>query len=230
MKRDLRQRNLSREKVIAGAVRLLETTLIRIGNDQYARENQSYGLTTLRNRHAKVRGGRARFEFYGKSHQRHVIDLEDPLLARLVKRCQDLPGYELFQYLDEKGEPQKVTSDDVNEYLREITGQDFTAKDFRTWSGTVLAFLALQEFPDSISPANSKRNVKQAVEAVARMLGNTASVCRKCYIHPELIESYLRGNLFQTKESNAKVRRGFRPEDASVMRLLASLRKNRRSG
>ena len=172
---DLKLKDLPRDKVIAAVVRLLETTLIRIGNDEYARENSSYGLTTMRNRHAKVSGARATFEFYGKSHRRHVISVDDPALAKIVKRCRDLPGYELFQYVDQDGQRQKLHSDDVNQYLREITGEDFSAKDFRTWSGTLLAFLALKQFAKFTSTRRAKRNVVQAIEAVAQRFAYLAT-------------------------------------------------------
>jgi len=199
---------------------------MRIGNDEYARENDSYGLTTLRNRHVRVSGSRATIEFKGKSHRHHVIHLNDPTLAKIVKRCRDLPGYELFQYLDETGEPQKVRSDDVNDYLREITGQDFTAKDFRTWFGTVLTFLALQQFPSRKSLAEIKRNVISAIEAVAGLLGNTPAVCKKCYIHPAILESYNNGSWAPMEVSVEPQKRssGLRPEERAVMALLARQR------
>ena len=226
VRRDLKLRGLPREKVIAGVVRLLETTLIRIGNDEYARENRSYGLTTFRNHHAKVSGAEATFEFYGKSHRRHVIRLHDPALAKIVKRCRDLPGYELFQYLDENGEPQKVRSEDVNDYLREITGEDFTAKDFRTWFGTVLTFLALQQLPRDESAGRMKKNVTEAITAVSQMLGNTSAVCRKCYIHPAIVQSYSNGSWPHFESSVGPGRKGsrLRPEEIAVMKLLAKLR------
>jgi len=223
VRRDLKEKGLSRDKVLAGIVRLLEATLIRIGNDEYARENNSFGLTTLRDRHVKVSGNHTRFEFRGKSRRPHVIHLNDPIMAKIVKRCQDLPGYELFQYLDENGEPQKVNSDDVNTYVREITGQDFTAKDFRTWSGTVLTFLALQQLPKWNSKTEAKRNIVHAVEATARMLGNTSAVCKKCYIHPSVLEAYMNGSWrpMDKLNGNQKSRSGLRSEETAVMALLA---------
>jgi DNA topoisomerase I len=225
VQRDLRRKGLPREKVLAGVVRLLETTLIRVGNEEYARENHSYGLTTLRDHHAKIRRGRTRFEFYGKSHRRHVIELNDPILERMVKRCKDLPGYELFQYIGDDGTPQKLNSEDVNEYLREITGEDFTAKDFRTWSGTILTYRALQELvKEAKTKKTRKRNVTNAIEAVAKMLGNTAAVCKKCYIHPRIVECYLCGTLFEQRRALKPVTsgRGMRPEEIAVMTLLSA--------
>jgi DNA topoisomerase-1 len=224
VRRDLRRKGLSREKVLGGIVRLLQTTLMRIGNDEYARKNDSYGLTTLRNRHVRVSGNRATIEFKGKSHRHHVIHLNDPTLAKIVKRCRDLPGYELFQYLDQNGEPQKIRSDDVNEYLREITGQDFTAKDFRTWFGTVLTFRALQQFRSRESAAEIKRNIGSAIAVVARLLGNTPAVCKKCYIHPAILESYNNGcwppmeASVEQEQNSAKL---LRTEEEAVMLLLA---------
>lgn len=223
VQRDLKLQGLPRDKILATLVRLLEKTLIRIGNDEYARDNQSYGLTTMRNRHAKISGERATFEFEGKSHRRHVISVDDPVLAKIVKRCRDLPGYELFQYIDPEGERQKLHSDDVNQYLREITGEDFSAKDFRTWAGTVLAFLALKQFPKFVSNKRATRNVVQVIEAVARVLGNTAAVCKKCYIHPAIFDSYLSGSWFRNGQRISKSKRThskLRAEEIAVMTLL----------
>ncbi|HEY5812816.1 MAG TPA: hypothetical protein VIT23_09205, partial [Terrimicrobiaceae bacterium] len=187
--RDLARRGLPREKVLATVVRLLETTLIRVGNDEYARGNRSYGLTTLQDRHAQIRADRVTFRFRGKSGKKHVLDIRSRKLAKIIKRCRDLPGYELFQYLDDSGAPVDITSTDVNEYLREISGSDFTAKDFRTWAGTVLAARALQEFEQFASETEAKRNLLHAVEAVARMLGNTPAICRRCYVHPVIFNT-----------------------------------------
>ena len=195
--RDLRRRGLPREKVLATVVQLLEKTFIRVGNEEYARENKSFGLTTLRNRHVEVKGAKLRFRFRGKSGQEHDIDTEDRRVARIVKKLQELPGQEVFQYLDEKGERRQVTSDDVNKYLRQITGKDFTAKDFRTWAGTVMAALALSAQVAFENKFQAKKNVKAAIGAVARMLGNTPAVCRKCYVHPAVLEDYLDGNLIE---------------------------------
>ena len=205
-RKDLAGPSLSRTKVIAAVVQLLEKTLIRVGNDEYARDNQSYGLTTMRDGHAKVSRSKVRFHFKGKSGKYHDIEFTDARLARIVRRCQELPGRELFQYLDDDGEVQDINSSDVNDYLRDVTGQDFTAKDFRTWSGTVLAARALQEMADFSSGTQAKRNVLAAVEAVAGMLGNTRSVCRKCYIHPAIIDSYMDRSLAKTLSMRASQR------------------------
>lgn len=194
--RDLARPGLPREKVLATVVRLLEATLIRVGNEEYARENRSFGLTTLRNRHVKVEGTALRFAFRGKSGKEHDISLRDRRLAGLMKRLQELPGQELFQYLDEDGRRHAVDSDDVNAYLREISGQEFSAKDFRTWAGTVLCAVALRELDACTSETEAKRNVAAVVKTVSRQLGNTPAVCRACYIHPAVLEAY-----FQTYEN-----------------------------
>jgi DNA topoisomerase-1 len=222
---DLALDGLPREKVLAAVVRLLETTLIRVGNEEYARENQSFGLTTMRDRHVKVSRKSVRFEFKGKSGVKHAIDLADPRLARVVGNCRDLPGQELFQYLDENDQPRTIDSADVNTYLREATGQEFTAKDFRTWAGTVLASLALREFESFDSKTQARKNILRAIEKVAERLGNTPSVCRKCYVHPEVIEAYLDGSMLQTLQKRAEdqLKDGLtklRPEEAAVVALL----------
>lgn len=222
---DLRRRGMSREKVLATVVRLLETTLIRVGNDEYAQQNGSYGLTTLHNGHAKVRGGQITFEFKGKSGKRHRVDVRDPQIAKLVRKCQDLPGQDLFGYVDEAGVVRDVTSDDVNGYLRDIAGEEFSAKDFRTWAGTVLAAVALREFEEFSSQKQAKGNVVRAVEAVAKMLGNTPAVCRRCYIHPEILDGYLTGQTIATLRQSAEQRLSgslakLKPEEAAVMMLL----------
>lgn len=188
---DLRLRGLPRDKILATVVKLLEVTRIRIGNDEYAESNKSYGLTTLRNRHATVRGAKVCFDFVGKSGVRHEIDFHSPRLAAIIKKCQDLPGQKLFEYHDDDGTIRSISSSDVNEYLREITGEDFTAKDFRTWGGTLLALQTLQDCECSDSVTGRKRNVVAAIKTVAEELGNTAAVCRKCYIHPAIIDAYL---------------------------------------
>jgi DNA topoisomerase-1 len=216
---DLRKDGLPRAKVLAAVVRLLETTLIRVGNEEYAKENRSYGLTTLRDRHVKVRGNVLRFEFVGKGGQRRRVDLRDAKLARLVKRCQDLPGQELFQYVDDDGEVRDVGSEDVNDYVREITGQEFTAKDFRTWAGTVMAALALAELEPFGSQRQAKKNVVSAIEQVADRLGNTPAVCRKCYVHPQVIDAYLDGTPILIDRS-AKRSRGLSGEERAVLRFL----------
>jgi DNA topoisomerase-1 len=194
---DLRQPPLSRPRVLATVIRLLETTLIRVGNEEYAKANKSFGLTTLHDRHVRVRGPKVKFRFRAKSGVVQSIDLEDATLARSVKRCQDLPGQTLFQYLDADGNRQSVDSRDVNDYLREISGEDFTAKDFRTWAGTVLAAAALHELARVDSKAARNRNIVQAVESVAKRLGNTRAVCRKCYVHPAVLDAYLDGTTIE---------------------------------
>jgi DNA topoisomerase-1 len=222
---DLKKRGLSREKVLATVTRLLETTLIRVGNDDYAKNNGSYGLTTMHDRHVRVKGKRIRFEFRGKSGVNHEIDFEDQRLARIVQQSQDLPGQELFQYLDDDGEVRDIGSDDVNNYLREISGADFTAKDFRTWAGTKLAAQALQEFEDFDSHAAAKRNITRAIESVAERLGNTTAVCRKCYVHPEVINAYMDRSLMTMLKQRAEreVRERLRywtAEETVVLTLL----------
>jgi DNA topoisomerase-1 len=218
-------RGLPREKVLATVVHLLETTLIRVGNDDYARQNRSYGLTTLRNPHVKVDGSELRFQFKGKSGKTWRLQVKDRRIAKIVRACQDLPGQRLFQYKDEAGEVREVTSADVNAYLREITGADITAKDFRTWAGTVLAALALREFEAFDSQAAQKKNLKAAIERVAARLGNTPTICRKCYIHPEVLDAYVEGNLLLEvkKEVEGELREDLgrlKPEEAAVLAML----------
>jgi DNA topoisomerase-1 len=195
VERDLALPGLPREKVLATVVRLLETTRIRVGNEEYARENESFGLTTLRERQVQVRGAKLKFRFRGKSGVEHTIELADRRLAAIVRRVQDLPGEEVFQYVDDGGDTRRIDSEDVNAYLKEISGDDFTSKDFRTWAGTVLAARALQAVAPFASQAEGKRNIAQAIEAVAKELGNTKAVCRKCYVHPAILETYLEGRL-----------------------------------
>jgi DNA topoisomerase I len=202
--RDLGLRGLPREKVLATVVRLLETTLIRVGNDEYARHNKSFGLTTLQDRHVKLKGPGLELSFRGKSGVRHAVTVEDRRVARIVKACRDLPGQELFQYLDEEGAQRTINSADVNEYLHAIAGEEFTAKDFRTWAGTVLAALALEEVEKVDKHAARKKNVVRAIERVAARLGNTPSVCRKCYVHPAIVDSYLDGSLRLTLRRRAE--------------------------
>jgi DNA topoisomerase I len=208
---DLERPDLPREKVLAAVVRLLERTLIRVGNEEYARANKSFGLTTLRARHVDVDGATLTFEFRGKGGRAHRVDVNDRRLARIVEHCQELPGQELFQYVDADGERRVVDSGDVNAYLREASGEDFTAKDFRTWAGTVLAALALHAMPACTSATEGKRHVVRAVERVAQELGNTPAVCRKSYVHPTVIDTYLAGDL----ASALVVRNGRRAGDAS---------------
>jgi DNA topoisomerase-1 len=224
--KDLERRGLPREKVIAAIVRLLESTLIRVGNEEYAKQNKSFGLTTMRNRHVRVEGGSLRFDFRGKSGTEHHIDLRSRKLANVVRKCQDLPGQELFQYLDEDGEPRSIDSDDVNDYLQEITGEPVTAKDFRTWAATNLAALALQKLETFDSQAKAKKNVVAAVEAVAKMLGNTPAICRKCYIHPAIFQGYLDGALLdalkqRTEEKLAEPGNSLKAEEAAVVAFLS---------
>jgi DNA topoisomerase-1 len=195
IERDLRAPDLSRRQLLATVVRLLDRTLIRVGNDEYAKENRSYGLTTLRRRHVSVDGARLRFSFRGKSGVEHTISLQDPRLARIVQRCRDLPGEEMFQYLVGKRRRQSVSSDDVNDYLRELTGREITAKDFRTWGGTMLAAVELRRLGAASSRREADRNIIAAVDAVAERLGNTRAVCRKYYVHPALLASYLMGRI-----------------------------------
>lgn len=224
VEKDLGLPELPREKILATIVRLLETTFIRVGNVEYAKENHSYGLTTLRNKHVDVEGSTVRFKFQGKSGKRHVIDLNDRRLARIVKRCLDLPGYELFQYVDDDGTVHTVDSSDVNEYLRSITDQPFTAKDFRTWAGTVLACFALNEFEVFDSATQAKKNVVAAIKTVAEQLGNTPAVCRKCYIHPTVLECYMGGELQKTLKAAErraqKNQHALRQEEVELMYLL----------
>jgi DNA topoisomerase-1 len=225
IKRDLKRRGLPREKVLATVVQLLERTFIRVGNQEYARENKSFGLTTMRTRHVQVRGATVRFRFRGKSGKEHDVDTEDRRVARIVKQLQELPGQEVFQYLDEEGERHRVTSDDVNEYLREITGEEFTAKDFRTWAGTVLAAMALRTQEPFENKSQAKQNVKVAIGAVAKMLGNTPAICRKGYVHPAVLETYLDGDLIaglrKTTEKTLENSLGdLRSEEAAVLAFL----------
>ncbi len=222
---DLNRPGLPREKVLATVVRLLETTLIRVGNEEYARANRSFGLTTMLDRHVAVSKKAVRFGFRGKSGVEHTIDLNDPRLARVVKRCRDLPGHELFQYLDHDGDHRAVDSADVNAYLREVAGDEFTAKDFRTWAGTVLAALALREFEAFDSQTQAKKNVVRAIEHVSGRLGNTPTVCRKCYVHPEIINAYLDGSMLDTlkqiaEQEISQTLSELPPEEAAVLTLL----------
>ena len=189
---DLKLPGLSRQKVLATIVRLLERTFIRIGNEEYARENKSFGLTTLKSRHAKVRGAQVLFRFRGKSGRQHEVDVTDRRVAKVIAKCQDLPGQDLFQYLEEGEEVRDVTSQDVNDYLHQIAGNDFSAKDFRTWGGTVLAAIALSKQEEFQTKKEAKANIKTAICAVAELLGNTPAVCRKCYVHPVIVEAYLK--------------------------------------
>ena len=222
---DLRKSGLPREKVLATIVHLLQATMMRIGNEEYARQNQSFGLTTLRDRHVRIDGSAVEFSFRGKSGVYHAIKLEDRRLARIISRIRDLPGQELFQYLDDDGNPHTVDSVDVNDYLRTISGEDYTAKDFRTWSGTVLAALALQEFEKFDSETQAKKNIVRAIESVAEKLGNTPTICRKCYVHPAVIDAYLDGTVLDALRARATQEliedlHALQPEEAAVVTLL----------
>jgi len=189
--RDLKLAGLPRNKVLATVVQLLERTFIRIGNEEYARENKSFGLTTMKDRHVEVKGAKLRFRFRGKSGREHEVDVTDGRIANIISKLQDLPGQDLFQYVDHDGKVRDITSQDVNEYLREITGEDFSAKDFRTWAGTVLTAIALNAQEEFETPKQAKLNINTAIKAVAKILGNTPAICRKCYIHPAVLENYL---------------------------------------
>jgi DNA topoisomerase I len=221
---DLATRGMSREKVLAAVVRLLELTLIRVGNDEYARLNQSFGLTTLRDRHAKVEGGSVRFRFRGKSGQTHEVGLRDRRLAGLVRRCQELPGQELFQYVDDDGEVRDIDSDDVNGYIREAAGAEFSAKDFRTWAGTVLAYRALRALQPADGEHGAKRNVVEAIRQTADQLGNTPAVARGSYVHPAVLEAYLEGSipgaLVQAAEEQDTPPTAATPREESAVRAL----------
>lgn len=226
VEQDLKLPGLPKPKVLATVVRLLETTFIRVGNDEYAKENDSFGLTTMRDRHVRIAGTKLLFRFRGKSGQDHTIELTDQRLARIVKSCQDLPGYELFQYVNDAGEICRVDSADVNRYIREICGEDFSAKDFRTWAGTVLAARELSSAGPCRNATTGKRTIVNAIKSVARQLGNRPATCRKYYIHPAILESYSDGALFPAMEQGQQQEtayngHGLRPEEYSVMVLIA---------
>lgn len=189
--KDMKLRGMPRHKVLATVVRLLERTFIRVGNEEYARENKSFGLTTMKNRHVAVKGARLRFRFRGKSGRQHEVDVTDQRIAKIVAKCQDLSGQDLFQYIDDNGEVRDVTSQDVNDYLREITDEDFTAKDFRTWAGTLLSALALNVQGGFETKRQAKANIRTAICAVSELLGNTPAICRRCYVHPAVLDTYL---------------------------------------
>jgi len=225
VQQDMRLPGLQKEKVLATVVRLLEVSLIRVGNEEYARENKSFGITTMRDQHVDISGSKLRFRFRGKAGKQHEIEVSDPRLAPIVKRCQDVPGQELFQYLDDDGQRQSIGSADVNAYLKEITGEEFTAKDFRTWAGTVLAARALQELEQVDSQAKAKKNIVRAIEAVSQMLGNTPTICKKCYVHPAVLEAYMYGALLSTLRARAEQKiasslGNLRPEEAAVLAFL----------
>ena len=222
---DLALHGLPREKVLATIVRLIETTFIRVGNEEYARTNKSYGLTTMRTRHVDVHGNTITFDFKGKSGVHHTIDLENKRLAGIVKKIQDLPGHELFQFVDHDGNRHHIHSDDVNQYLHDITGEHFTAKDFRTWAGTVLAAMLLREYEPYTTQSQAKKNVVEAIKAVSQRLGNTPSVCRKCYVHPAVLEGYFSGAMLEAVEAEVKEEvdkqlHALRAEELSLLQML----------
>ena len=220
IRRDLKHPGMPKEKILAAVIRLLDETCVRIGNDEYTRSNGSYGLTTLHNKHADVRGAKLRLRFRGKSGQEQDVTLHDEQLARIVKRCQDLPGAELFEYVSESGDIQSLGSGDVNEYLRETTGEDITAKDFRTWHGTGYTFVQLRELGRAESETEAKRNVVTAIKGTAAKLGNRPATCRKYYIHPAVIESYLTEKMFDLEMPKSGSRNSLRPEELAVLELL----------
>jgi DNA topoisomerase-1 len=225
VEQDLALPGLPRIKVLATIVRLMETTLIRIGNQEYARQNGSYGLTTLHNKHVDVDGSTMTFHFQGKSRVQHTVDITDRRLARIVQRCHDIPGYELFQYVDKDGTRHSVDSADVNEYLREISGQEFTAKDFRTWAGSVLACEMLWELEKFESETEAKKNVVKAIKQVAARLGNTPSVCRKRYVHPVVLDCYMSGALLEgvkrrAAEQDEEEPAALRRQEETLLKLL----------
>ncbi len=222
---DLGLSGLPKPKVLATVVRLLETTLIRVGNPEYAQANRSFGLTTLHDRHVDISGSEIQFEFRGKSGKHHAISIRDRRLAKIVKRCRDVPGYELFQYLDQDGQRQTIDSGDVNDYLQEITGEEFTAKDFRTWAGTVLATATLQALEEFSSETQAQKNITQMIKTVAQQLGNTTTVCRKYYVHPAVIDLYQQGTLQEILAQGPpkqlqKQLKDLEPEELALMALL----------
>lgn len=231
VQRDLARKQLCREKVLALVVQLLETTLIRVGNDEYARSNQSFGLTTLRHRHVAIDGSRLVFRFRGKSGLQHEIALTDRRLARIVRRCRELPGQDLFQYIDADGERHGVSSGDVNDYIRDIAGDEFSAKDFRTWAGTLLTASSLSGMAAFANVTEARRNTREAIREVACLLGNTPAVCRKCYVHPAILDAYLDSSLQRIVAlggESAKYR-GLRKDEKWLLHFLhAEARKGRR--
>ena len=230
--RDIRLAGLPREKVVATVVRLLERTFIRIGNEEYARENKSFGITTMRDRHVTVKGSHLRFRFRGKSGRQHEVDVTDRQVATIVSRCQDLPGQDLFQYVSDEGDARDITSQDVNDYLRQVSGDDFTAKDFRTWAGTLLTAIGLSVQPKFESKTQAKANIKNAVSAAAEILGNTPAICRKCYVHPVVIEAYLNGRsiagLTSARKSTGRWDR--RAAEKGVLKFLRTQHSRDRKG
>lgn len=216
---------LSREKVLAAVISLLESTHIRVGNEEYARSNNSFGLTTLKNRHVQIKGTSIAFEFRGKSGVKHAVSLRDARLSRIIRHMRELPGQELFQYLDEDGNRHAIDSSDVNDYLRNIAGDSYTAKDFRTWSGTLYAARALQELGPAESDAEAKKNIVNAIAQVAKKLGNTPAICRKCYVHPDVLQAYMEGRLCDEWKACASVAANsptsLQKEEAILLKFLA---------
>lgn len=217
VKKDLSLAGLPKEKVLATVVQLLESTCMRIGNEEYEKQNASYGLTTLKDKHVEISGSKLRFHFRGKSGQEQDIELTDSRLAKIVKQCRDIPGYELFQYIDSNGNRCRIDSSDVNEYLKEITGEDFTAKDFRTWGGTGLAALAFEEIGKSESESDAKKNVVEVIKRVAKSLGNRPATCKKYYVHPAIVDAYVSGELFNELTSCTGARR----QEDCIMKVVA---------
>ena len=222
---DLSKRGLTREKVLALIIDLMEKTLIRVGNQEYAKLNDSYGITTLKDEHVDVNGSSIEFLFKGKSGKQWIVNIKDRRLARLVKQCQDLPGQEVFSYIDEEGKLKTVDSFEVNEYIRQISGQDFSAKDFRTWNGTVIAAVHLFNLGPPENEKDEKRKVQETIKAVSAELINTPAICRKYYIHPDILTAFSDGTLFSemkkvvNKETKAN---GLRAEEKAVLRILQS--------
>jgi DNA topoisomerase-1 len=231
VQRDLKRAGLPREKVLATVVQLLERTFIRIGNDEYARQNNSFGLTTMQDRHVRIKGAKLRFRFQGKSGRLHEVDVADRRIAKIVSKLQDLPGQDLFQYVDDEGEVRDLTSQDVNDHLRQITGEDFTAKDFRTWAGTVLAAMALHAQKKFETKKQADANVRDAIKAVAQILGNTAAICRKCYVHPAIIDDYLNGNFIDgLPVTGAQQNFDLRSSETAVLKFLRVRLKKKNGG
>jgi DNA topoisomerase-1 len=222
LEEDIRRPGLSREKVIATIIHLLDVTMIRIGNEEYAQANKSFGLTTLRNRHVTIEGAAIEFNFKGKSGIAHTIRITEPRLARIVRRMRELPGQELFQYVDSEGARHSIGSADVNDYLKTITGENYTAKDFRTWSGTVQTVIALKVLGPSETVTEAKKKIRVAIEAAAKLLGNTPSICRKCYVHPAVLEAYASGVLYEfaKKRGNGEIQQLLNEQEAFTLELL----------
>jgi DNA topoisomerase-1 len=219
---DMARRGLPREKVLATIVSLLESTLIRVGNEDYARQNGSFGISTLRDRHTQIDGAEVTFKFIGKSGKPWRVTLRDRRVAKIVKACQDLPGQRLFQYLDEDGKVQRITSTDVNAYLRNLAGADVTAKDFRTWSGTVMTALVLKEVGKATSATMAKKAIRMAIQEVAARLGNTPTICRKCYIHPAVFAHHLAGNVLRISPTASADAPSLSTEERAVLRLITA--------